>query len=48
MIIEDDTDAASVPEAYLKRDNVEVVMVGTGLGALRVLPCGNPISFFCM
>ncbi|UJR64720.1 response regulator [Dickeya zeae] len=42
LIIEDDTDAASVLEAYLKRDNFQVLLASDGVGglemALRVKP----------
>ncbi|AJC65328.1 response regulator [Dickeya zeae] len=42
LIIEDDTDAAGVLEAYLKRDNFQVLLASDGVGglemALRVKP----------
>ncbi|MCO7261660.1 response regulator [Dickeya zeae] len=42
LIIEDDTDAASVLEAYLKRDNFQVLLASDGVAglelALRVKP----------
>ncbi|WP_192458861.1 response regulator [Musicola keenii] len=42
LIIEDDMDAASVLEAYLKRDNFLVELAGDGLRGLEVARCWNP------
>ena len=35
LIIEDDADAAGVLEAYLKRENYEVMIAGDGPGGLE-------------
>lgn len=42
LIVEDDADAASVLEAYLKRDHFEVAIVGDGLRALDVVAQWKP------
>lgn len=42
LIVEDDADAASVLEAYLKRDHFEVAIVVDGLRALDVVAQWKP------
>ncbi len=42
LVIEDDADAASVLEAYLRRENYAVTIVGDGLSGLEMAQRWKP------